>query len=106
MSSDHSNGTTANILLGVAVMTHVAGVFYFRAQPPVGSPEGMSNLTAVAALFSWYSVVVLACLLSVYFRIKHIVRICGISKHLNALLAILTLFPVVIYSIVVFENLT
>jgi len=96
----------ANILLVIVVVAHTLGIIYFRAQPPVNTPEGMSSLEAISTLFIWYTFIVFTCLVSIFHRAKYIKISRGKAKYINVLIAVVTSIPVFVYIYVVYENIT
>lgn len=96
----------ANISLAIVVICHVIGIVYFRSQPPSNTPEGMSTIGQMNALFLWYTFIVLMCLLSVFYRVKFISATSGKIRYFNTLIGVITLLPVFAYIYVIYENLT
>ena len=106
MTTKSRSHLIANLLLVIVVVTHILGIIYFRAQPPANTPEGMSTLGAMFAIFLWYTFIVLMCLLSLFYRARHMAILRGKAKYMNGFIAVITSVPVFIYIYVVYENIT
>ena len=105
MTTKSRSHLIANFLLVIVVVSHVLGIIYFRTQPPANTPEGMSTLGAMFAIFLWYTFIVLMCLVSLFYRAKHIAISRGKAKYMNGFIAVITLVPVFLYIYVVYENI-
>lgn len=105
MSTENKKLAKANISLLIVVIVYIAGVVFFRAQEPVNAPEGMSMSVAMSLLFWWYTLIVILCLVSVFYRLKYVATISGFSKYLNIVLAVMTLAPFFLYIFVIYENI-
>ena len=106
MTTQSRSHLIANLLLVVVAVTHILGIIYFRAQPPANTLEGMSTLGAMSAIFLWYTFIVLMCLVSLFYRAKHIAVSRGKAKYMNGFIAVITSVPVFLYIYVVYENIT
>ena len=106
MTAKSSSNFIANILLVIVVVTHVLGVVFFRALAPANTPEGLSTLEAIFAIFYWYTFIVVICLVSVFYRVKHITKLKAKFKSLDIVIAVITLMPVFVYIYVMYENLS